>query len=271
MPLNLARDGRRISYAQSGEDIVLLRAFGDQPDGRWVDVGANDPVKDSVTKNFSDLGWRGINVEPVPVLYERLVQQRPSDVNIRAVVSSTPGRMTFHQHRTNPDLSTLDDFLAAIYRERGDVLDDIDVEVVTLADLCARHLDREIIDFLKVDTEGHELEVLAGHDFERFPVRAVCAEATWDRLDAIVELLRERSMVLVNFDGLNAWFVRSTEVDTLGHALSTPANAILDWFHPEVYLTQIERLGFEISVIRQSAAQNRRFGPLRRLFRKFRR
>lgn len=58
-------DGRRISFAQNGEDIRLLRAFIEQPTGFWVDVGANHPINDSVTKLFSLRGWRGINVEPV--------------------------------------------------------------------------------------------------------------------------------------------------------------------------------------------------------------
>lgn len=269
MPLHLANDGRRVSYAQSGEDIVLLRAFADQAVGRWVDVGANHPENDSVTKNFYDLGWTGINVEPIPSLYQSLVEQRPRDVNIQAVVSSAPGRMTFHRHLQNPDLSTLDDFLAAVYRERGDTLEEVEVDVVTLTEICAQHLQSEVIDFMKIDTEGHELQVLAGHDFERFPVRALCAEATWDRLDPIVALLKERSMDFVNFDGLNAWFVRSSETHTLGRALSTPANIVLDWFHPWVYLGQIERLSEEVHQLRQNQ-RSPRTSLIRRIFRRLR-
>lgn len=52
-----------ISYAQNGEDVVLARLFQDQLFGRYVDVGAAHPVRDSVRKHFYDLGWRGANVE----------------------------------------------------------------------------------------------------------------------------------------------------------------------------------------------------------------
>ncbi len=55
-----------VSYAQNGEDVVLARVFGDRRAGFYVDVGAGHPVVDSVTKHFYDLGWRGINVEPLP-------------------------------------------------------------------------------------------------------------------------------------------------------------------------------------------------------------
>lgn len=262
MPLELSADGRRISYAQNGEDIVFLRALGDQPDGRWIDVGANHPVNDSVTKNFYDLGWRGINIEPVQYFHDLLVQQRPRDVNVRALASDKPGRMILQQNTQNLDLSTVDEFLTAVYRERGDVLEEVEVDVVTLAGVCSEYLDRDVIDVLKIDTEGHELQVLLGHDFERYPVRTMCAEATWDRLDPIVSHLDSQRMRFVNFDGLNAWFVRDSEYASLGRALSTPAGAVLDWFHPRCYIDQIAELGTEVQKLRAQVEASARRGSL---------
>jgi len=262
MPLELSADGRRISYAQNGEDIVFLRALGDQPDGRWIDVGANHPVNDSVTKNFYDLGWRGINIEPVQYFHDLLVQQRPRDVNVRALASDKPGRMILQQNTQNLDLSTVDEFLTAVYRERGDVLEEVEVDVVTLAGVCSEYLDRDVIDVLKIDTEGHELQVLLGHDFERYPVRTMCAEATWDRLDPIVSHLDSQRMRFVNFDGLNAWFVRDSEYASLGRALSTPAGAVLDWFHPRCYVDQIAELGTEVQKLRAQIEASARRGSL---------
>jgi hypothetical protein len=79
LSLRWTDDGRFISYAQCGEDAILLRVFGDQPSGFWVDVGANHPVHDLVLKNFSDNGWTGINVEPVESLHALLSEMRPRD------------------------------------------------------------------------------------------------------------------------------------------------------------------------------------------------
>src|SRR5579863_744930 len=70
-----------VSYAQNGEDVLLGRAFGWQTDGFYIDVGANHPVNDSVTKAFYDRGWRGINIEPGRV-FEKLAAMRPRDVNL---------------------------------------------------------------------------------------------------------------------------------------------------------------------------------------------
>ena len=60
-----------ISYAQNFEDVILRRALKDIEKGFYVDVGAHDPVIDSVTKAFYDLGWRGINIEPVKEWFEK--------------------------------------------------------------------------------------------------------------------------------------------------------------------------------------------------------
>ncbi len=60
-----------ISYAQNREDVVLQRALSGVQRGRYVDVGANDPTEDSVSKAFYEAGWRGITVEPVHEFAER--------------------------------------------------------------------------------------------------------------------------------------------------------------------------------------------------------
>jgi peptide methionine sulfoxide reductase MsrB len=55
-----------ITYAQNQEDIMLHRALRDVQKGFFIDVGAQHPVVDSVTKFFYDQGWRGINIDPMP-------------------------------------------------------------------------------------------------------------------------------------------------------------------------------------------------------------
>ena len=61
-----------ISYPQNFEDAVLNRVFHDVENGRYIDVGAYDPVIDSVTKHFYDKGWTGVNIEPVVRFHETL-------------------------------------------------------------------------------------------------------------------------------------------------------------------------------------------------------
>ena len=76
-----------VSYAQNREDVVLARALKHVERGRYVDVGANDPVADSVTYAFYDRGWSGIAVEPVPMYADRLREIRPRDRIVQAAVT----------------------------------------------------------------------------------------------------------------------------------------------------------------------------------------
>lgn len=71
-----------ISYAQNFEDVRLWRALKQFEHGFYIDVGANDPSHDSVTKTFYDHGWEGINVEPMQNYYDSLCQQRPRDTTV---------------------------------------------------------------------------------------------------------------------------------------------------------------------------------------------
>ena len=78
-----------VSYAQNYEDVTLLRALGDVASGFYIDVGANDPRFDSVTRAFYERGWHGINIEPVPHWHERLRSDRPRDLNLRVAAGRT--------------------------------------------------------------------------------------------------------------------------------------------------------------------------------------
>jgi FkbM family methyltransferase len=239
-------DGRFVSYAQNAEDAVLLRVFRDRQRGLWIDVGANHPVNDSVTKNFSQMGWTGINIEPVTSLFEALVQDRPNDVNIQAGVSDRSGSLRFYRNDSNLDLSTFNDELAAEYRRRGDEILEVEIPVTTLADICAEHVGDQAIDFLKIDAEGHELAVLRGHDFERFPPRVLLAEVGIDGT-GIDAHLAEVGMRAVLFDGVNRWYVQDDEDDAFVDRLARPPLAVLDWYFPNVYLAAISQLDAAIS------------------------
>ena len=85
-----------ISYAQNFEDVVLNRVFHDVPVGRYIDVGAYDPVQDSVTKHFYDRGWSGVNVEPVQRFHAAFEKQRPRDWNLNVVLGQSPGVVEFN-------------------------------------------------------------------------------------------------------------------------------------------------------------------------------
>lgn len=86
-----------VSYAQNFEDVMLWRALGHIEKGFYIDIGAQDPVVDSVSKAFYEHGWRGVHVEATPAYAEALRKNRPDELVIEAAVSDHIGEMTFYE------------------------------------------------------------------------------------------------------------------------------------------------------------------------------
>jgi len=107
-----------ISYAQNFEDVMLYRALKDVQHGFYIDVGAQDPEVDSVTRAFYDRGWHGINIEPVQHWFEKLERDRPHDINLRVAVSDHEGELTLYESDAS-GLSTSDSAFADDARSRG--------------------------------------------------------------------------------------------------------------------------------------------------------
>ena len=245
-----------VSYAQNREDVVLARAL--RPDDRrgfWVDVGAGDPVLDSVTAAFAERGWRGVNVEPLPREHQRLCAARPADTNLRVALGARAGlgqlfvEPTEKPGRPDPDgpidrgASTMVAELAARYRADGQEFTPIEVPILTLAQVVADHV-RGPVDFLKVDVEGFEAEVLAGADWSRFRPRVVVMEATVPKSDepahqAWEPMLVEAGYRFAMFDGLNRFYAHADEPALL-QTLAIPAN-VFDDFVPYAWAHQVDQ------------------------------
>jgi FkbM family methyltransferase len=218
-----------ISYADNMEDVLLARALGATPEGCYIDVGAGSPTLGSVTCHFYESGWRGVNIEPQPALHAELLQARREDVCLRVVLGARSGRTVLYQNRDNWGLATTSATQAARYRDQGMEIGELDVEVMTLADVCREYVQGPI-DFCKIDAEGQERAVLLGGDWERWRPRIVVAEATVPMSRTRTDHLW-RDVLLAHryreayFDGLNAYFV-AEEAAELAPLLALQPN----WF-----------------------------------------
>ncbi len=201
-----------VSYAQHGEDVLLNQLFPDEPSGFYVDIGANDPVQFSVTKHFYDRGWSGINVEPVPHLHSRLREARPRDLNLNIGVSNREETLTFFESNPLAGWSTFSRPLAEAYRRRGLELVEWTIPVMTVAGLFTRHVDRPV-DFLKINVEGHEREVVEGIDWERCRPRVLLMENAWSHDWA--HLIPESRYIEVHCDPYNRYYIAREEADLL--------------------------------------------------------
>ena len=249
-----------VSYAQNHEDVLLDRAFPRGRPGFYIDVGANEPVRNSVTRHFYELGWHGINVEPGTYPFGLLAAERERDVNLNVAVSDAEGELTLYE--LPPDVSggsTLSDANAARHRESGHPAAERTVATLTLARICERHADATI-DFLSVDVEGHEREVLAGGDWEKWRPRIVVVEATEPTTTIPTHekwegILLGAGYLFVAFDGLNRYYVREEDAD-LAPVLAVPVNC-LDDYTPHELSRQLLDLGWAAEAAARQLAASR--------------
>ena len=238
-----------VSYAQNAEDVLLNRAFGGQSRGFYIDVGANDPILHSVTRHFYGLGWTGINIEPEQgtPLFGRLCADRPRDVNLNLGVSDREGVLTFLQASASGGWSTFSAEQAAHLAGRGIEVLERRVPVTTLARICLEHVPHGLaIDFLKVDAESHEPEVLRGADWQRWRPRVVLVEDNGTHLWE--PILLGASYCFAIFDGLNRYYVRAEEPGLLPR-LAAPVNALDDYI-PVRYQRTLELEGLGPAAVR---------------------
>lgn len=221
-----------ISYAQNFEDVMLYRALRHVENGFYVDVGAQQPIVDSVTKAFYERGWSGINVEPVPYWYQMLCEDRPRDVNLNLAVGANNGSLRLYVVE-GTGLSTAEAEYAERYRQEGRNVAVMDVPVRTLTDVLDEHVGTAI-HFLKIDVEGFEREVVAGLDLEKHRPWLLVIEATLPNSAAEGRRDWESTIRLhgyepVYFDGLNRFYVAKERSGELRVAFSTPPNVFDDF------------------------------------------
>ena len=226
------------SYAQNFEDVMLARCFPG-PSGFYVDVGANDPDIDSVTRVFYERGWSGINIEPLASNFARLKKRRPRDLNLHLAAGDQDGTITFYEIGKWHGYSTTDSEIAAQHRRDGLKVIEYKTPMRRLASVLDEHARGKTIDFLSVDVEGAELAVLIGAELTRHRPKVILAESRLpvtvnmvdrffdvpDRTADYVKFLEPRSYLLAYRDGLNAFFVAEEHKELARHFFFPPGIA----------------------------------------------
>lgn len=173
----------RKSYAQEGEDLVVDRLLEGKKSGFYVDVGCHHPFRFSNTYLFYKKNWSGICIDPLPGTAELFRKWRPRDKVIEMGISASPSNLTYYVFN-EPALNTFDPSLA---KERDGLRTyKIDKKIKIRTDTLAAILDQynapSDIDFMSIDAEGLDLEVLKSNNWQKYRPKLVIAECFQDTL-----------------------------------------------------------------------------------------
>lgn len=208
------------SYAENFEDVLLWRALGGVAAGFYVDVGAGDPRRHSVTQALYERGWRGINLEPAPGLQRRLRIERPADINLELGAAAQAGTAPFYEVR-DAQLSSFEREGAARAGAAGHEVLLRRAATDTLDALCAAH-GVGVLHLLKVDTGGSEQSVFDGFDLARWqPWIVLVNVADAGAVPAWQQRLLAAGYALAHDDGQNRYFSAPGRAD-LAAALRLP-------------------------------------------------
>lgn len=166
------------SFSQEGEDMVLSRIFNDKNTGFYVDVGAHHPMRFSNTYSFYKRGWQGINIEPNPDSFHLFTKYRPRDINLNCGIARNKGHLEYYMF-DEPALNTFDGEVlkSRILNTAYKHTQTLNVEVSPLVDVLKQHVPNDFkIDFLSIDVEGLDLEVIKSNDWAKYRPSLVLVE-----------------------------------------------------------------------------------------------
>lgn len=193
------------SYSQRREDLIIDKLLNNKKQGFYVDVGAHDPFRFSNTKRFYDKGWRGINIDPNPSSIKKFITKRKRDMNLALGIGNKSGPLSFYEFFPTT-LSTFSQKEAKQYIKKGfKLVAESKVTVRTLGAVLNEFCKNRQIDFLSVDTEGTDLEVLQSNNWKNFKPKVICVE-TKGSFNKINTFFRKHGYQLEHNNGINSIF-----------------------------------------------------------------
>lgn len=186
------------SFSQEGEDRILERFLESKKDGFYIDVGANDPRRFSNSYLFYLKGWKGICIDPNPKMAERFKKTRSRDIFVNLGVASVPAELEYFMY----DEDALNTFDAKLTEHRlattkYKVIDRKKIPVKPLKEILGKLHFSGDVDFMNIDVEGLDLEVLKSNDWSTCRPKLLLVENLKEVDNEIEKFLKEKNYHLI--------------------------------------------------------------------------
>ena len=201
------------SQSQLKQDLFVLNETNNKKRGYFVEFGATNGVDFSNTylleKEFS---WKGILAEPAKSWEKELRENRPnSSIETSCVWKDSISRLVFNE-TSDPKLSTIDTFsFDDGHRYARKTGKKYEVQSISLLDLLRKHKAPIYIDYLSIDTEGSEYQILNSFDFNEYHIQIITVEHNHtSQRDLIFSLLSANGYKRKydNISGFDDWYIK---------------------------------------------------------------
>ncbi len=194
--------------AQICQDLVVLFITGEKRGGFFVEFGATDGI--SLSNSYlleSEYGWKGILAEPAEKWHAALKKNRQCVIDTRCIYKTSGLNLDFTEVPIG-ELSTISSYINSDEHKR--IGHHYKVKTISLLDLLIEHNAPQEIDYLSIDTEGSELEILSAFDFSQYEIRIISIEHNYQLIrDDIFNLLTKNGYkrILEGFSSWDDWYI----------------------------------------------------------------
>ncbi len=202
-------------YAEFAEDVMVNRIFKNMDTGFYVDIGAYHPFKGSLTHNLYAKGWNGINFDLSKISIDLFNIARSRDININCAISDFTGETFYYE---NSAINQQNSLINQNPNQKK-----IKVKSYQLNEILILN-NVNNVDYINIDTEGNELNILKGIDFTKIkPYLFTIEDNSFDFNDAIkkekITFMAQKNYQLINIIGVTMFFVKKSSVTEINEQI----------------------------------------------------
>lgn len=182
----------KLSYSQEGEDLIIKNIFKNINDGFYIDIGAHHPYKYSNTYLLYKKGWKGVNIDPDKKFLPLFNRARKRDINLNIAVGSKDKSMDYFTFKdTALNTFSRQRYKIVIDNQQSEFTGKFRLKVHSFEKLLLKYLKGKKINFINIDIEGLEYEILSSFNIKKYTPEIIAVENLGKYRNKLENLLKK--------------------------------------------------------------------------------